>query len=151
MMECDRAIIPAYANVADISGPYRQVGASAKPHLRMHQRARHVPYGDSKLSLLLRESLGGNSRTCIISTSACGISLRPLIHIPLIHLLISACGRSLFMTLSTYFFAHVVTVPPYALNHGIAQPVNGGRMCEAETRSTLQFALRAKSVKNRFA
>jgi len=35
---------------------------------------RHVPYRDSKLTFLLRESLGGNSRTCSIVTSESGPS-----------------------------------------------------------------------------
>ena len=31
-------------------------------------KTRHVPYRDSKLTFLLRESLGGNAKTCMIAT-----------------------------------------------------------------------------------
>lgn len=33
-----------------------------------HGKTRHVPYRDSKLTFLLKDSLGGNSRTCMIAT-----------------------------------------------------------------------------------
>ena len=42
-----------------------------------HRKSRHIPYRDSKLTFILRDSLGGNSKTCMIaaistaSTSFC--------------------------------------------------------------------------------
>ncbi|XP_064641202.1 kinesin-like protein KIF15 [Lineus longissimus] len=60
-----------------------------------HGKSRYVPYRDSKLSFLLRDSLGGNAKTCLI-----------------------AC-------------------------------VHPGSKCFSETLSTLQFARRAKMIKNK--
>jgi kinesin family protein 15 len=36
----------------------------------MNGRARHVAYRDSKLTFLLRDSLGGNAKTCMLATVA---------------------------------------------------------------------------------
>ncbi|XP_033625827.1 kinesin-like protein KIF15 [Asterias rubens] len=60
-----------------------------------HGKTRHVPYRDSKLSFLLRDSLGGNAKTCIIAN------------------------------------------------------VHPGAKCFGETLSTLNFARRAKMIKNK--
>lgn len=32
-----------------------------------HRKSRHIPYRDSKLTFILRDSLGGNSKTCMIA------------------------------------------------------------------------------------
>ena len=37
----------------------------------------HVPYRDSKLTRLLRDSLGGRTKTCIIATIAPTVQVRP--------------------------------------------------------------------------
>ena len=45
--------------------------ARRKPHaLTGHACARQVPYRDSKLTRLLRDSLGGRTKTCVIATIA---------------------------------------------------------------------------------
>ncbi|KAF9675300.1 hypothetical protein SADUNF_Sadunf09G0017700 [Salix dunnii] len=51
------------------------------------ERSGHIPYRDSKLTRLLRDSLGGKTKTCIIAT-------------------ISPCIQSLEETLSTLDYAH---------------------------------------------
>ena len=40
------------------------------PHTHTPHTQGHVPYRDSKLTRLLRDSLGGRTKTCIIATIA---------------------------------------------------------------------------------
>ena len=62
--------------------------------LTSNEKSKHIPYRDSKLTRLLRESLGGGSKTCMIAT------------------------------------------------------ISTSEDCLEETRSTLQYAFSAKSIKN---
>ena len=60
-------------------------------------------------------------------------------------------SRSLVDDLVHICFRPRCNPPSDALIDALTKPVSGGRMYEAETLSTLEFALRAKGVKNRFA
>ncbi|CAJ1940736.1 unnamed protein product [Sphenostylis stenocarpa] len=55
----------ARLNLVDLAGSERQKssGADSEPH----GKPRHVPYRDSRLTFLLQDSLGGNSKTMVIA------------------------------------------------------------------------------------
>jgi hypothetical protein len=106
---------------------------------KLTEGSSHVPYRESKLTLLLRESLGGNSRTGAPGRqqwrmqppgNACMLLalLLPMQHPlpPAACLFHSACLPAVI----------IPTVAPTA-------------SCFSETGSTLKFAHRAKQIKNR--
>jgi kinesin family protein 15 len=41
--------------------------------LTSEKQRNHIPYRDSKLTALLRDSLGGNSKTFIVATISCSV------------------------------------------------------------------------------
>ena len=55
-------------NVSTVSTPGQNNGDGSSSADDTSLRMLHVPYMDSKLTLLLRDSLGGNSRTVMITT-----------------------------------------------------------------------------------
>ena len=53
----------------------------------------HIPYRDSKLTRLLRDSLGGRTKTCIIATIA-----------PTVQVRVCACGCGLAVGMGRWMF-----------------------------------------------
>ena len=115
---------------------------------KLTEGSSHVPYRESKLTLLLRESLGGNSRTGAPGRQQC----RSACSHPwqCMNACVYAAGpASLHATPPPSLPPPVFFTLPACLPAVIIPTVAPTASCFSETGSTLKFAHRAKQIKNR--
>jgi kinesin family protein 5 len=94
----------------------------------------HIPYRDSKLTHILRESLGGNSKTTLLIT--CSPDLVRALDSRLVNETTSFLRFTAYRFMYLLFFFLIITFVYKQSNL-------------EETISTLQFGKRAKTIKNR--